>query len=639
MPNLYLEMMREIYPHFNDCVFQLFDDAKQWKSYLVKIVDWRRYNEEDLCKWLEGYNKKWAGIFFSVNSMEKWENKDISYRDTEHTTWLNSWICDIDWRDRDKKEWRYTKEEQMEKISSSPVPPSLVIETKHWYHLYRFIQWNNESWLPVTKENVEQRKRICWGVRNYFNWDKKICSDISRVLRVPGFNHLKDIDDPFLCEIVDWSKKYYTPDEMLKWYPDTQTEAEKNMGDVEYETIFKKQLTNDGAWDRIRDMDCREMLERLSWSREFHWEIITFHPNWNWTTQIWCNWKSTGCWLDRQWKIWSYDKAWPNWTNWVQRYSREYWIPIDRKEIYARIKREFPGVIPEKKISLERVQNFSKEVLPDASWVIAEEEWVPLTIWEKTPFTWWLPSLDDKFWKIDYHRFVVAVWESWAWKTEYTLFQARKNADLWHKVCYISLEMWKAWLIERQCMKRAWVSKPQRDAKDLSPHQLEVMKEMQQKLWNYPNLDIIWLKDTSLAGLLSAIRYKAKEGYVLFYIDNMWFIKWETEDELEVTKLASRELKTLTNELKISIVLLHHFNKGSSVERYAPRWKASIRGSGKIENDADYIFQVYRDFETWTSMAQILLEKDRIRWEPATVPINFVKGDYEDITPYSKNMP
>lgn len=636
MSNIYLQMMQDVYPHFDDCVFQLFDDAKQWKNHLIKIVDWR-WHKDRLLEWLEYYNKEGAWIFFSVNSMEKWENKDIAYRDAKHTIWLNSWICDIDWRDKKKQERIYPKEEQKERIKQCPVPPSLAIETKHWYHLYRFIQGNDETWLPVTQENAEQRKRICWWVRNYFNWDKKICSDISRVLRVPGFNHLKDVDDPFLCEIVGWNKKYYTPEEMLEWYPDTQTEDEKTAKESEYETIFKTQLTNDGARDRIRDMDCREMLERLSWSREFHWEIITFHPNWNWTTQIRCNWESTGCRLDRQWKIWSYDKAWPNRTNWVQRYSREYWIPIDRKEIYAWVKKEFPWVIPEKKItasgvnSLERVQNFSKEVLPDATWIISEEEMSPFTIWEKTPFTRWLLSLDNKFWKIDYHRFVVAVWESWAWKTEYTLFQARKNADLWHKVCYISLEMWKAGLIERQCMKRAWVSKPQRDAKDLSQNQIDIMKEMQKKLWDYPNLDIIWLNDTSLRWLLSAIRYKQKEWYALFYIDNMWFIRWDNEDELETTKLTSRELKTLTNELKISIVLLHHFNKGSSMERYAPRGKASIRWSGKIENDADYIFQVYRDFENWTNLAQILLEKDRIWGEPATVPIKFVKWDYEDV--------
>lgn len=627
----YLDIMREKYPHFEDCVFQLFDDAKQWKKGLAKIVDWRWYSKEKLYAWLEHYNKEGAWIYFSVNSMEKWNNDREVYRDIKHTTRLNSWVCDIDWRNKEKQEWWYPKEDQLKRIASCPVAPSLVVETKHWHHLYWFIQWNDGHWLPPTADNTEQWKRICRGIRNYFNWDRQICSDISRVLRVPGFFHLKDVDDPFLCEIVDWCEKYYTPEEMLNGYPNTETETERSLREIEYENVFKKQLTNDGARDRIREMDSREMLEKLSWSREFYWEIITFHPNWNWTTQIWCNWKSTGCRLDRQWKIWSHDGAWPNRTNWLQWYSKNYWIRIDRKEIYAWVKKEFPWVIPEKKISLERAQNFSKEVLPDASWVISEEEWRPFTVGEKTPFTWGLSSLDNKFWKIDYHRFIVAVWESWAWKTEYTLFQARKNADLWYKVCYISLEMGKAGLIERQCMKRAWVNKPQWDARDLSPNQLDIMKEMQQKLWNYPNLDIIGLKDTSLAWLLSAIRYKEKEGYVLFYIDNMGFIKWENEDELEVTKLASRELKTLTNELKISIVLLHHFNKGNSMERYAPRGKASIRWSGKIENDADYIFQVYRDFETWTNIAQILLEKDRIWWEPATVPIKFVKWDYEDV--------
>ena len=86
MPNLYLEMMREQYPNFKDCTIQLFDDSKQWRD-LARKIDQHKFSNEDLERWLEAYNKKWAGVFFSVNSMKPGE------RDKASVTHINAWIC------------------------------------------------------------------------------------------------------------------------------------------------------------------------------------------------------------------------------------------------------------------------------------------------------------------------------------------------------------------------------------------------------------------------------------------------------------------------------------------------------------------------------------------------------------------
>jgi replicative DNA helicase len=123
---------------------------------------------------------------------------------------------------------------------------------------------------------------------------------------------------------------------------------------------------------------------------------------------------------------------------------------------------------------------------------------------------------------------------------------------------------------------------------------------------------------------------KMNEWYTLFYIDNLWFITWD-DDELTITKNASRELKELTNSNKISIVLLHHFNKWNSQERALPRWLSSIRSSWKLENDADYVFQVWRDLsEWWDNTTTILLQKDRVWGTPNSIDILFDRWDYID---------
>jgi replicative DNA helicase len=55
---------------------------------------------------------------------------------------------------------------------------------------------------------------------------------------------------------------------------------------------------------------------------------------------------------------------------------------------------------------------------------------------------------------------------------------------------------------------------------------------------------------------------------------------------------------------------------------------ASIRSSGKIENDADYVLQVWRDLEDEVpeferKNVSIYLQKDRVRGDPANCVIEF----------------
>ena len=343
------------------------------------------------------------------------------------------------------------------------------------------------------------------------------------------------------------------------------------------EVIVSKSLWWDFFWERVKSIDSRRALEDISWTKFINNDSITFRKNTDWTEQIIVNWKTTWSRIDKNWKVWSYSWWWPNWTNWVFRYNK-----CTGSELAWWIKDKYPELCESKTVKKQEI----KETIEEKSEIDFDKI---------TPFTRWLQSIDKKFGRFDYSTFIVTIWESQSWKTEFTFFQARQNALRWHKVCYLALEMTKKQMILRICQKRANVTKEEWDNKSFDDSQKQIMKNVYDKLWDFANLDISYIKTPTIEIIKQTILEKSKEWYSLFYIDNLWFITWDTTKEVEIASLVVRELKGMTNSNKLTINLIHHFNKWNTQERNWPRWMASIRSSWKIENDTDYVLQVWRD--------------------------------------------
>lgn len=549
MTNIQLEMMREKYPHFEECTIQLFDDTKQWRD-LARKIDQRKFDKDKLEMWLEKYNEMWAGVFFSINSMNPWE------RDKANVTRVNAWACEVD---------NLSKEDQLKLISVAPLAPSLVIESNKSFHMYRFAKdWTINNWT-----------KICWWLRNFFGWDPAIASDISRVLRVPWYNHMKDKNKPFMCEIIDWNWEYYTEEEMLKAYPDIETLSEKEARAIKKEQQLKQAIWNDDTWDRIRAMDSKAMLEKISWTSLVWWDIISFRHNSNWTEQIFCNGKSTGCWIDKLWKIWSTDKWWPNWTNRIAWYG---WV--DWKEIYKWIKDEFPFVLPEKK---EEVKD----------WEISEEEiekWSKLIIgWEKKWFLY--PS--DKFKEFEWFMswdLVTIIAPSNSGKTTLALDIIKRNAKLGRKWMYINLEFEIATVPRGRWMRAHWKNKM--DLTDLWTMTEEEKKDMDDYIKSYLSEFDYYNNPNGLEldKLVSLIRKKAEEGYELFVIDTFSKILWNLNSQTARTNQnkCMEVFQSLVQELNIAVVMLHHTNRQGTWE-----------GSQKIM-DLSNVFITIEKSDDWT---------------------------------------
>lgn len=592
-----IQAMLDHYPRFAECTIQTFDDNKERKDQTLARLF---VNKESNYQTIEDLNSKWAGIFFSVNPMKTWK------RDKASVVWVSSWICEIDWLD---------KSLQKKLIETCPLKPNLVIESNSSYHLYWFaINWTIENWTT-----------ICNGLRNYFDWDPAVV-DISRVLRLPWYNHMKDANNPFKITFDDYIKWWYTEEQMLWAYPNTQSLQEIKQSIFVKDSQANKWVGWDYYWERVKNMDTKTMLLEISGSSWVNGEVIDFVKNSNGTEQIIINGKSTGAWLDYNGKIGSYAWWWPNWTNWVFWYGNCTW-----PELAKWINEKHPEMVINKTIpKKEQTQ-------------IVEEQKEDLDFETITPFSRWLPSVDDRFGRFERNKLIVTIGESQSGKTEYTFFQARQNAKRWYKVCYIGLEMNKKNMILRICQKTAGVSKSDWDDKKLSDIQKAKMRKKYDELWNFPNLDIVYISKPTIDDIKEVIKEKQKEWCELFYIDNLWFIIGDKE-EIDLTSAVVRELKDLTNTQPISINLLHHFNKWNTKDRMWPRGMASIRSSGKIENDADYVFQVRRDLdedlpETEKKLVGLYLQKDRVWGDPSNVKVEFDRWDYKEYNPIPKQNP
>ena len=534
MTNLQYAVMCDMYPNFKDCSIQLFDDNKNRRdSSLAKIVDASKFDSDVVAETLKKYNDKWAGIFFSVNSMIPGK------RNKDSVTHINSWICECD---------DFTKEEQQEKIKSCPLTPSLIVESNKSYHMYWFAK-------DGTKENWD---KICRWLCNHFWWDQQVI-DISRVLRVPGFNHMKNPDEPFMCEIFDGSWEYYTEEQMLEAYPNTTSAQEIKEMEWRLEEFKRRQekykSDSDWAWYNINALDSMQMLEEISWHRMVNWEYFSFKRNGS-GYQIIVNWKESWAWIDRNGLIGSNSNGWPTWVNWVK------WYRIyDDKELYQYIKDKHPECIPERKVVEEKNEEITDEEIA---------EWTKIRKMEnKKGFLYPSPVFDREFKWFMSKDLVTIVAPSNSGKTTFAMDIIRRNSkEHWRKCFYINLEFEIATVPTNRWLWQHWKTKM--DLTDI----WTLTEEDKADMDNYI-ADFLWQFDyynnpdgLELSKLVSLIRKKAEEGYELFVIDTFSRI-WGNLNSNTAHSSQNKcmeILHSLVQELDVAIVMLHHTNKQWSFE-------------------------------------------------------------------------
>lgn len=259
------------------------------------------------------------GVFRTVNSFDGARRKENLLR-------IKAWAIDMD---------EGTKEEMAAKLRASPLVPTAIVETKRGYQAY----WNarRDCGPKANHWNALVLERLV----PHYGADKN-ARDLARILRQPGFLHLKDPAAPFLVRTVWEHYVEYSERQMAEafvWRPNIAAHIAEQRAESNRAVRPVGGYTpgdNTPYWDAIAALDCRDALERLSGSGIVGGERFTFRVVSNGNANIFCDGKGTSCWIDKNGKIGSLSHGGPLITNWLR------WYRADWKEIHAELQRAFP---------------------------------------------------------------------------------------------------------------------------------------------------------------------------------------------------------------------------------------------------------------------------------------------------------
>lgn len=261
-----------------------------------------------------GFQEAGWGIFWSVNDFGG------GPRRLDSLVQVLSWAIDVDGGDKDA---------QRRKFLGGPLVPSMLIETRSGHHAY---------WDAIDGTAANWNEVVLGRLVPYYGADRN-ARDIARILRAPGYRHLKDPANPFPIRIVHQTPARYTEAQMLAAYPDA--------GRVERDQIERERAERaaarpefrggDGFWDRVHDLDCRLALERLSGHPLVAGEHFTFrHAGSAGNLNIYVDGRGTSCWIDQNGRIGSRDKGGPGIYQWLR------WYGASPREIATVLKQVIP---------------------------------------------------------------------------------------------------------------------------------------------------------------------------------------------------------------------------------------------------------------------------------------------------------
>lgn len=262
------------------------------------------------------------GVFRTVNDFGD------QPRRKEHIKRINAWAIDMD---------EGTKAQMHAKLTASPLIPSLIVETKRGFQAYWCARDGvAEHWNAIVLERLVA----------HYGADRN-ARDLCRILRAPGFLHLKDPADPFRCRVVWQHVVSYHERQMAEHWP-WVCATSHHVAQERTEAVARAATSatsespgtaqSDEFWQAVGNLDCRDALERLSGTGYVNGERFTFRRMSNGNANIFCDGRGTSCWVDASGKIGSLDKGGPFITHWLRWYGNDWPTTLRAvKEIYPHL--------------------------------------------------------------------------------------------------------------------------------------------------------------------------------------------------------------------------------------------------------------------------------------------------------------
>jgi hypothetical protein len=179
-------------------------------DYLIGLVH-DKHAENNFCKekltftedLIEAAKSADYGLFFTPNGHGRIRNpKGTLYRWDGNVNRLNACFADFD---------KYSKEQQLIRIRSMPIKPTIIVESKRGYHSYWMLKDT-----PTNKDTISLWRRVQTTIAEKYDADKA-CSNPSRLMRLPGSWHVKG--EPFAVSVLEMNNESYTLNDMELAFP------------------------------------------------------------------------------------------------------------------------------------------------------------------------------------------------------------------------------------------------------------------------------------------------------------------------------------------------------------------------------------------------------------------------------------
>ena len=172
-----------------------FENSLIWQGY---DPDWKTPGKPILANRKEvdeSFVRKGYGTFFTVNGFNvKREESDIKN--------LNAVFGDFDTHEEGKPDNIEKKIQEKLKDIFFVLEPTYVVRTKNGIHVYwlldeKIYKDDSKNW----KDEFAQYLQILGNIKDRFSFDSA-ASEAVRVLRLPGYPHQKDLNDPYDVKII-----------------------------------------------------------------------------------------------------------------------------------------------------------------------------------------------------------------------------------------------------------------------------------------------------------------------------------------------------------------------------------------------------------------------------------------------------
>ena len=189
-------------------------------------------------------------------------------------------------------------------------------------------------------------------------------------------------------------------------------------------------------------------------------------------------------------------------------------------------------------------------------------------------------------------------------------------------VAVFSLEMSSQSLTSRMMASMAGISQSNVKSANLTDRQWEKIAKQSARMKEF-NLFVDDTPNISPVEIRAKCRRLAKQfrsagGVSLVVVDYIQLMQMPGRNENRVNELSdiSRSLKYLAKEVEAPVLVLSQLNRGVEQRPNKRPQMSDLRDSGAIEQDADLIFMLYRDFvynknEEWKNVAELNLVKHR----------------------------